>query len=144
MLTSSLYAELQAALPPGTPLYLGRHHLGEHDSPPRLVLIPRDDRYAPPERAALRPGRVLWTRIAGYELVIWGRSLDETESMVTEALTALRDVAPVNLEGGSWVDEAWTTLGAMYTIRFTIASPVVETETFATLESIAQECGGVA
>ena len=144
MLTSSLFSALSAALPPGTPLYLGRQHLGEHDVPPRLVLVPTADTYGGAERAAVGPGRVLWTRQAGYDLILWGRDIDEAEGMLGETLTALRHVAsvPVQLQGGSWSDETWLTLGLAYTLRLTVAAPILEAERFATLQGIAQECGG--
>ena len=144
MLTSALFSALSAELPPGTPLYLGRQHLGEHDVPPRLVLVPTVDAYGGAERAAVAPGRVLWTRQAGYELILWGRDIDEAENMLGEILTALRHLTGVSvqLQGGNWSDDSWLTLGLAYTLRFTVAAPILEAEQFTTLQTIAQDCGG--
>lgn len=142
MITGSLYSALSAALPAGTPLYLGRKRLTDNASPPRLVLVPSADSYAPPDRSAAAPGRVLWTRQAGYELVLWGRDINEAELMLGEVLSALHYLAgiTVQISGGDWADDAWLTLGYAYTLRLSVATPVIRTEQFVALEAIAQEC----
>lgn len=145
MTTSSLYSALSAALPAGTPLYLGKKRLTDNASPPRLVLIPSTDSYGPPDRAALAPGRVLWTRQAGYELILWGRDINETELILGETLSALHYLAGISVQiiGGEWADDSWLTLGYAYILRIAVAAPVIKAEQFAALEAIAQECGGL-
>lgn len=144
MLTSAIFSALSAELPPGVPLYLGRRHLSEHDVPPRLVLVPTTDSYSWPERKSGDHGRPLFTRQAGYELIVWGRDIDETERAVGDVLAALYRVigASLRLEGGSWSEDQWLTMGYAYTLQFAIASPVSSNERYAALESIAQSCGG--
>jgi len=139
-----LYNELQGRLPPGTPLYLGRQYLAQHDTPPRLVLYPLAERFAPPDRPQPQPGRVLWERRVLLELHIWGDSYAQVESLLSETTTALQAILGTSfqLENATWDAEEWEKLGALLTVTFSVAAPLLRAETFATLEQIAQECGG--
>ncbi|AZF88284.1 hypothetical protein [Meiothermus phage MMP17] len=140
-----LYNDLLTRLPPGTPLYLGRQHLAQHDAPPRLVLAPILERFNPPDRPQPQPGRVLWMREVVLELHLWGQDHAQVEALLDEAVTALQASlgTALRLEDASWEPEGWDKLGTVLVLSFSVAAPILRSETFVALEQIAQECGGL-
>ncbi|MCS7069093.1 MAG: hypothetical protein N2313_04550 [Meiothermus ruber] len=139
-----LYNDLLTRLPPGTPLYLGRQHLAQHDRPPRLVLVPVSERFIPPDRPQPQPGRVLWTREVGLELHLWGQDYAQLEALLSETVTALTQSlgTSLRLESATWEPEGWDQLGTVIVLNFSVAAPLLRAEAFAELEQITQECGG--
>lgn len=142
---TELYNDLISRLPSGTPLYLGRQYLVQHDRPPRLVLYPVSERFTPPERPQPQPGRVLWTREVGIELHIWGESYAQVEELLNEVTTALQASLGTSLrmESAAWEPEGWDQLGAVLVLSFSVAVPILRAERFVVLEAIAQECAGL-
>ncbi len=139
-MVSEVFNRLQAALPEGTPLFLGRYHLTEHATPPRLVLAPVADTYMPGEGGSLAGIE------AEFEIAVWGRSYDEVEGAVDELATAF-DMAfgsAATLRVGSWEapEERVMELGVLYRLRFVMRGTVQRTESTAVLETIAQACEG--
>lgn len=142
---TELYDDLISRLPPGTPLYLGRHYLVQHDRPPRLVLYPVSERFAPPERSQPQPGRVLWAREVGMELHIWGQDYAQVEGLLNEVTTALQASLGTSLrmESATWEPEGWDQLGTVLVLSFSVAAPILRAERFVELEAIAQGCAGL-
>lgn len=139
-----LFNELQMRLPPGTPLYLGRQYVAQHDTPPRLVLYPIGERFIPPDRAQLQPGRALWSREVAFELHVWGNDYAQCESMLAEIVTALQGIGGTSFQliNATWNAEEWQQLGQLLTVLFNVTGPLLRAETFAVLEEIAHECAG--
>jgi len=139
-MVSEVYNRLKAALPPGTPLFLGLRHLAEHATPPRLVLAPVADTYGP------AGGGGLASVEAELELVIWGRDFDEVEGAIEELATAFDTAfgSAATLRAGSWAspEERAMELGVLYRLRFAVKGQVERVTSTATLEAIAQACGG--
>ncbi len=140
------YTTLKDALP-AVPFYLGTAALDERAAPPRLVLVPTDEGYAPastlthPQNSAS-----VATRLVGFELWLWGEGYDEVEGMLAEVITALRRAlgpGVVELERGRWEGGGVITRGVAYVLDIRARVPVVETRTYVTLEAIAQRCGGL-
>lgn len=140
-----LYNDLLTRLPPGTPLYLGRQYLAQHDAPPRLVLIPLLERFNPPDRPQPQPGRVLWMREVVMELHVWGQDYAQVEGVLGEAVTALQASlgTALRLENATWEPEGWDKLGTVLALTFSVTAPILRSETFVVLEQIAHECGGL-
>lgn len=142
---AELYNDLLTRLPPGTPLFLGRQHLAQHDSPPRLVLAPVLERFNPPDRPQPQPGRMLWLRETVLELHLWGQDYAQVEALLSEAVTALQASlgTALRLENATWEPEGWDQLGVVLALTFSVTAPILRSETFAVLEQIAHECGGL-
>jgi hypothetical protein len=140
------YAALKTALP-AIPFYLGADALGERAAPPRLVLVPTDEGYAP--ASALTYPQVpasFATRLVGFELWLWGEGYEEVEGMLAEVITALRRTfgpSVVELERGRWEEGGVISRGVAYVLDIRARMPVAEARTYVTLEAIAQRCGGL-
>jgi hypothetical protein len=140
------YAALKAALP-AIPFYLGADALGERAAPPRLVLVPTDEGFAPASAitAPQAPASVA-TRLVGLQLWLWGEGYEEVEGMLAEVITALRRTfgpSVVELERGRWEEGGAISRGVAYVLDIRARMPVAETRTYVTLEAIAQRCGGL-
>lgn len=140
-MVSEVYNRLKAALPPGTPLFLGLRHLAEHATPPRLVLAPVADTYGP-----AGGGGLVASVEAEFELVIWGRDFDEVEGAIEELATAFDTAfgSAATLRTGSWAgpEERVSELGVLYRLRFSVKGQLERAASTATLETIAQACAG--
>lgn len=141
---TELYNDLVSRLPPSTPIYLGRQHLAQHDRPPRIVLYPLSERFAPPDRPQPQPGRVMALREVTLEMQIWGDSHAQVETVLAEVITALSASlgTSAQLQTLTWEPEGWDQLGVAAAFSFTVTTPVIRTERFAVLEEIAQKCAG--
>jgi hypothetical protein len=139
------YTALKAALP-NVPFYLGAGALGEQAAPPRLVLVPTDEGFAP--ASAITYPQIpasFATRLTGFELWLWGEGYEEVERMLAEVITALRQTfgsGVVELERGRWEEGGVISRGVAYVLDIRARMPVAETRTYVTLEAIAQRCGG--
>lgn len=122
-----LHTALSARLAP-LPVDLGPQALGEHASPPRIVLVPARDRFDPP--GTLGPhlmDRALAARVAGVQCLLWGRDYAEAEELITSLLVALTETrGPVlAIESGEWVRGEWLTHGEAYRLTVTMTEPVL-------------------
>jgi hypothetical protein len=141
------YAALKAALPSGTPFYLGADALGEQAAPPRLVLVPTDEGFAPASALTHPQVRASFaTRLVGLQLWIWGEGYNQVEGMLAEVIAAIRRTfgpSVVEFERGRWEEGGAISLGIAYALDIRVRMPVEEVRTYATLEAIAQRCGGL-
>ncbi|UZX16556.1 hypothetical protein KQ693_05870 [Thermus sp. PS18] len=142
-----LYQALRDSLPPGTPLYLGTEALDQNGVPPRLVLVPEQERFTPPgppfylDADGDRPFAV---REVGFSLYLWGAGWDETEAMLHEALSLARALPlPLSWEGGEWIEGGQLALGVAYRLRGVYRVGVGMRARYGTLEAIAQQCAGL-
>jgi len=142
----NFYAALKAALP-AIPFYLGADALGERAAPPRLVLVPTDENFAPASAITAPQVRAsVATRLVGLQLWLWGEGYEEVEGMLAEVITALRRTfgpGVVELERGRWEEGGAISRGVAYVLDIRARMPVAETRTYVTLEAIAQRCGGL-
>lgn len=131
---------------PGITVRLGQEYQQENETPPRVVFIPRDDRFGPAQtidRDRFHTPSAA-TRGVGLEVRIWGdpnRFADEdeapsypelraTELLVDTVIIALRNACrgSIAFEQGEWVDTSVMAAGRLYSLRVRIDVPVVPTD----------------
>lgn len=136
---------IAAALAP-IPVLLGQEFQQENETPPRVVFIPRDDRFSAP--ASIDRNRFHTPSVAtcgvGLEARIWGDpnvfadqeeapsypELRSTELLRDKVIVAIRNVCEgsVSFEQGEWPDTSVMQLGRMYVLRLRIDTPIVPTD----------------
>lgn len=141
---------IEAALP-GVTVRLGEEYQQENNVPPRVVFIPRNDRYAPSrvrDRDRFHTASIL-TRGVGLEARIWGLAdpdvvdppsypdLRATELLVDKVLLKLRAICEgsIEFEDGEWMPTSAMQSGRGYILRVRIGLPVVPTDADATVET---------
>lgn len=138
-LRDTLIAEL-----PSVPIYLGADGLAQDARPPRIVIVPEGDDFAPPTplQWPTPTGRSLYTRRARVAVWLWATSYTDVEGMLDEVLTALRKRLGNAVEAlaGEWIEGGAIALGVAYRLLIVVRAPVEVQETYATLDAIAQTC----
>ncbi|ADH63793.1 hypothetical protein Mesil_1918 [Allomeiothermus silvanus DSM 9946] len=109
-MTETLLERLRAELPRRVKLELGPDALNQHEGPLKLVLVPGQDTFTPPDTRAIAPEalaretlpqprpRPPYTRLAGYTLHIWAKSYQAVEDILSECVAALRRICGSSLE----------------------------------------------
>jgi hypothetical protein len=119
---------------PGVDIHLGQKATKEHGKPPRVVWVPSDDTYGPRNDQGFNPAGVA-TRFAGVSAHIWGKTLQDTETMLHTVYYTVYQNLLGSIQGGvggfrgHWVTEeervaGWTRLGDLYVLSFAVAIPV--------------------
>lgn len=133
---------IEAALP-GVVVLLGEEFQNENALPPRVVFIPRDDRFGPPRSVDRGHGAAsAATRGVGLEVRVWGAATEEArltdryadlraaELLLDKVLIAIRATCQgsFDFEQGEWTATSPSQLGRLYALRVRIYLPVVPAE----------------
>jgi hypothetical protein len=141
-----------AALLTGVDVKLGQEHVPANASPPRVVFVPRAERFqAASSRDRAHGHRSRATRAVGLEARIWAAATDEdreddeyadlraTELLVDRVVIALDELlhGSIVFEDGEWADTGPAVTGRLYILRFRLLMPVVPTDEDATTQTTA-------
>lgn len=141
---TTFHQELVLELPEGTPIYLGAEYLSQHDTPPRIVMVPSTDRFArsqKPVGTRQSPERPLWSRTTRVSFYLWAASYDLIDSLLDEVSTAINNVAPAaEYVEGAYEEEGWVTNGCIYRFDVELESFITTTGTYTTIENIIGAC----
>lgn len=124
----AVLAELARATSVTHEKHIGAKNIAGNSRPPRLVWIPKADRFGPPAKTAQNP-RALRTRHATLELHVWGADYEATEILLHQVIAAVHAVAVGSYELGDseWdVDENVVQRGALVIVDITFSIPVTE------------------
>lgn len=144
--------DLIAAALPSVTVRFGQEYQNENEAPPRLVFVPRGDRFMPASSRASAPvvrsiHSSLATRAIGLEARIWAAAdpdadpvpsyadLRAAELLVDKVIHAIHTVCSGSyaLEDGEWMDTSHAQAGRLYLLRLRIMVPVVPTDDDATV-----------
>jgi hypothetical protein len=144
-----IFEALQAALPESFPIFLGEEHIADRNhKPPRIVLVPTNEKYGPPIAVRDengRPAKPVLTRHITLDTHFWGKDLAQAQDMAHAFLVATHKEACPSYRTGDayWLSKRQSggiiVSGEVYILPITFDVPVMRTETWATLESIALE-----
>lgn len=140
-----------ASLPPlvDGAILLGRQHVSEQSSAPRIVFIPKSSTFPAKdvssrstssnaaERAVMRDARALRGDWKTFEVHCWGiadppdpdDNYDATETLYQQVIRSIHLLCPnmYQIESGSWNDETLlVTLGREFVFDVTIRTPVLD------------------
>lgn len=147
-MTQALFERLQSELPRRAKLQLGPEALNQHDVPIKLVLVPGQDTFTPPDSRAIAPEALAqealpdpkpkppYTRLAGYSLHIWAKDYATVEDILSDCVAALRRICGSSLElfPSGWDEDETGQAAALpadkrrYQLRFRVLVEVGATE----------------
>jgi hypothetical protein len=113
----------------GGGVLLGPEALAQHDSPPRVVVVPSGDTFGGSDQNGANP-RPIRQRDLGLEWHVWGFSYDYAMQLADQVMIAI-DIAVPGLwqvSNGKWPKGTYVNVhGREYTFITTIELPVVQT-----------------
>ena len=107
---------------------VGEKHVFENGAPPRLVWVPGRDSFGPAEKGGTAP-RQLRTRIARFDVHVWGADFEATEALVNDTIAAiyLMTRGSFELSEGEWVTAGeLLAFGAVCILGVSFKIPVTE------------------
>lgn len=141
----AVFLELQK-IRPDVALGLGAARKHDHETIPRIVVVPTGDSFAateqPPNFRDLTEPAPLWTALVSFEASIWGADIDETEELRRVFVQVLEECLgrAYTLDSGTWDTEGETAeIGIAYELLFSLKLPVTlfsSTKTTAKIGSI--------
>jgi hypothetical protein len=142
----NLEVAIRENVPETTGVYLGREHLGEHDRPPRIVLVPRFEAFTDPAQPRGSSGVVrAKNRTSAVEAHLWGATFGDVDAPggLLEQLVQALEVNPgrgqYSLGQGQWLDslDEWITEGRVLIVPIQLTVAVrAKPETLATINNV--------
>ncbi len=107
----------------------GASDANQNDAPPRVVWVPTQGVFTPPEKAS-RKNRQVFVRNPVIQARCWGKDADEAEQLVHDLAWELYRTAwgAIELLGEEWPPDAATHNGVLVIVTFIPHIPVEEPE----------------
>jgi hypothetical protein len=125
---------------------LGARYLEQQDAPPRVVIVPTQERLNAPSKRTRPDGTAIAkSRGTTFEAHLWGCDFTECELLLEALVSSLDAELNSQVEYGIGVYETserpgWLTEGELLVLPFTLATPLRAVQAvYATIETVVDE-----